>query len=610
VLCQLCGGANPDGLENCRKCGNKLLVLSGQATADDVDAADELLFEAQDELDEHLLERITVLEEGVRQLAGTVAATGENLAQLEHNLAVAHAGIESLAGLLESEGIVTRTEVVDGWERTAGRELLSRDLSRRFRARAGRILSHAKHNGEATREFGLKLGALEASLLDRDPEPIHELLADLARMAPANDELWSFIGEAAFSTGEPKIAETAFRRVIELRGPHFETLIYLGSAASDLGHWDQAVEALLAARTMAPKSFLPHFALGGIELRRRNYRDAARHLETSLDRDEVPQALYLLGTCRLQLGELGRAITALKRAVELDPTFEEAFDRLGAAYLSRGWTRRALETFRRLERLDPQRLRYRETVRLLTDNGVASGLPRDAAHLIDRADTALAGGEAEAALGLYEAAGREAPEVLSLQATAALLASTLGRTRKAVAHARRVLDRQPDGSPYAAAATVALLESLRLAGRMRATRRCADAIYRQGGDDFSRGLAAYELALVESELDGDLKRARSLAREALENTPRELRHYPLAALAAIALRRGRLREARSYLEQATDSGATADLLRHFGDPLPETDRPSAVHQPAADPPAQIGIDHELLTHVRRLSSLAQDLARR
>jgi tetratricopeptide (TPR) repeat protein len=606
VLCQLCGVANPDGIEHCRSCGQKLLVVSGLSSAD-TELDDDVLLEAQEQLDEHLLERITSLEEAIRKLGTAVSSIGERLGQLEHSLSVAHAGVETVANLLEEEGVVTRTEIADGWERTANRELTVRDLGRRLRARESRILSHAKHDGSATDVFSQKLRSLEPALLDRDLDGVHDILADLGEMAPNNDELWSLIGETAFSTGEPEIAESAFRRVLELRGPHFETLVYLGNSAADLGHWDRALEALERARTMVPESFLPDFALGGIELRRGNHRRAIHHLEASVEREEIPQALYLLGSCHLQLGKSGRAITALKRAVELDPSFEEAIDHLGAAYLHRGWNRLALETFRRLERLDPQRLRYRETVRLLADQppaGLSSGVER----LIDRAEGALAGGDGDIALDLYEAAGRELPEEPALHATAALLASTLGRTRRAVAHARRVLDDRSAGSPFTAAATAALLESLRVAGRPRAARRVADAIYREGTDDFSRGIAAYELALVESELDGDLGRARALAREALESTPRELRSYPLAALAAIELRRGRLTEARSYLERATE-------LRESAGALPPTETTAGALDPPGPPPTtdpvpESGIDHELLTHVRRLSNLARNLARR
>ncbi len=603
MLCQLCGVANPDGPEHCRNCGQKLMVVSGISQIP-IEADEEILFEAQEQLDEHLLERITSLEEAVRKIGTAASSFGDRLGQIEHSLTVAHAGVENIANLLDEEGVVTRAEIADGWERTASRELTVRDLVRRLGLRKSRILSQARHDGQPGEVFSRMLRALETALVERDLAAVHRLLTELSAAAPHNDELWSFIGEAAFAIGEPETAEAAFRRVLDLRGPHFETLVYLGNSAADLGHWDQALAALERARAMAPESFLPDFALGGIELRRGNHRRAVHHLEASVAREELPQTLYLLGSSRLQLGESGRAITALKRAVELDPTFEEAIDHLGVAYLRRGWTKLALETFQRLERLDPQRLRYRETVRLL-----AAQPPKDLSHgaarLIERADQALADGQNEIALDLYEAAGREAPGEHALHATAALLASTLGRTRRAVALARRVLDNHPAGSPFAAAATTALLESLRAAGRHRTTRRVARAIYRDGADDFSRGIAAYELALVESELGGDLRRARAFAREALESTPRELRSYPLAALAAIALRRGRLSEAHSYLERATD------LHIHPTATPPNTGidlggQPSTV----AGGDRETGIDQELLTHVRRLSNLARDLARR
>jgi len=67
LLCQLCGVANPDDLENCRNCGHKLLVVSG-VTRTDLDPDDDDLLEAQEQLDEHLLERITSLEEAMRKI--------------------------------------------------------------------------------------------------------------------------------------------------------------------------------------------------------------------------------------------------------------------------------------------------------------------------------------------------------------------------------------------------------------------------------------------------------------------------------------------------------------------------------------------------------------
>jgi tetratricopeptide (TPR) repeat protein len=610
VFCQSCGAVNPSEQEACHRCGNKLLVVSG--VAESAETTEDFFIQAQEDLEEHLLERISALEDGVRRLSRALASTGQHMAQLEHNLTVAHAGIQSLGGLLETQGIVTRTEVVDGWESVADRELLSRDLSRRFKAHAERILSQASHSGQATDEFREKLRALEFALVGSDSVVVREMLADLAAMAPDSDELWSFIGEAAFHSNELETARIAFRKVVELRGPQFEALVYLGAVASDLGQWDEAEDALISAREMAPDAFLPHFTLGALKVVRGEHHDAVAHLERSLSLEEAPQSLYLLGLSRLELGQSGRAVKALRRATELAPEFEDALYHLGIAYLRRGWTNKALDAFQRVLRLDPQRLQYQETVRLLSGTP-PHNLPNDCARLVRRAETSLEEGNPEKALDLYAKALESAPGQLELQATAALLASALGRIREAITYAHTILRERPQGSSYQAAAVVALLESLRHAGRLRAARRIATRLCQDEDiDELARGMATYELAVTESELGDNLTVARDLARDALEITPRELRHYPLAALGSIALKRGRYREAMQYLEQASRAGgAEPPLLRQLALARLGTGDAAGAEEALqeANGGPEGGIDHELLDHVRRLGGLIGDITR-
>lgn len=610
MFCQSCGAANSSEQEMCHRCGNKLLVVSG--VADTVESTEEFFVQAQEDLEEHLLERISALEDGVRRLSQALASSAQHLSQLEHNVTVAHAGIEALGGLLETQGIVTRAEVVDGWESIADRELLSRDLLRRFKTHSERILSQASHSGHADEEFRDKLRAVELALVGPDTGAVHELLTDLAEMAPDSDELWSFIGEAAFQSGELETARIAFRKVLELRGPQFKALVYLGAAASDLGHWNEAEESLIRAREMAPEAFLPHFTLGALKVLCGEPDVAVRHLERSLTIEEAPQSWYLLGLCRLELGQSGRAVDALRRAVELAPEFEDALYHLGIAYLRRGWTNRALDTFRRVLRLDPQRLQYQETVRLLS-GAPPHDLPLESSRLVRRAEAALEGGRPEEALDLFSRAVDSAPDLAVLRATAALLASALGRTREAIRHAHRILRERPEGTPYQAAAVVALLETLRHSGRNKTARRIASRLRLESGiDELALTMATYELALIESELGEDLAVARDLAREALESAPRELRQYPLAALGSIALKRGRYREAKQHLEQASRNGRGGPpLLRQLalarlgaGD---ANGAEEALRE--ADGGPESGIDQELLDHVRRLGGLIDDLSR-
>jgi tetratricopeptide (TPR) repeat protein len=607
VLCQFCGSPNPDGNELCKRCGNKLLVLSGPPE-ETLEESEEQFFQAQEELEEHLLERITAIEDTVRQILRVLGSTAERLAQLEHNLTVAYSGVRTLGNLLETQGVVSRTEVLGEWERTVGRELLTRDLARRFRERSQRILSLAEHSGEATPELRRRLNALELALVSPHSDLAQELLTDLAGMTPNNDELWSFIGEAAFETGDLESARIAFHRVLDLRGPHFETLVYLGTVASDLKLVPEAERYLTQARDMAPDSFLPHFSLGALAVLQEQHRAALKHLDIAIKIDHAPQALYLKGMCHLRLEQPGKAIEALRRAVENAPGFEEALYQLGIAYLRRGWSRLALDAFQQVLKLDPQRLQYQETVRLLRLRP-PTDLPPKAARLVTQAEKALEHDRTERALELFAAAAKAAPEQAGLQATAALLASALQRHRMAIAYAHQLLRTNPQGSPYLAAAVVALLESLRAAGRPLAARRVASRLYRIGEDRLARGMAAYELALVESELGENLQAARDLAREALEITPKELRHYPLAALGAIAIKRGRFREAVKYLEQATEMAPQPLLLRQLAVARLGTGDNAGAEQALglAQQSPTGGLGEELLDHVRRLGSLVGEL---
>lgn len=610
MLCQTCGTVNNPDRELCHQCGNRLMVVSGIGERES-DPSEELFVQAQEELEENILERLTGLEDSVRRLSEAVAVTAQHVAQLEHNLTVAHAGIQSLGGLLETQGIVTRVEVVDGWERTADQELLSRDLSRRFRSYNARIVSQAHHAGLASDEFMSKLRALELALLGADTGTVRDLLTELARMAPENDELWSFIGEAAFESGELETARVAFRRVLELRGPKFETLVHLGAVSSDLGLWSEAEDALRAARDMAPETFLPHFTLGALKVLRGRHDEAIPHLERSLAIEEAAQSWYLLGICRLELGRGGHAIDAFERAVALAPDFEDALYHLGIAYLRRGWTKKALTAFEQTLRLDPQRLQYQATVRLL------SGSPPDtlsvrASQMVRKAESALDDDNPGFALDLFNSALESDPEAPLLLATAALLASALERPRTAVAHAHALLRRQTEDSPYTAAAVVALLEALRQAGKLSIARGFARQLYEDdAAGELANGLAAYELALIETELGGDLEIARDLAREALETAPKELRQYPLGALGSIALKLGRYREAMQYLEQAAESGFEPPKLRQLALAHQDPERvPRADTVRTGGPrPAETGIDHEMLGHVRKLGGLSAHLAR-
>src|SRR5512140_172628 len=90
VLCQACGAANSADRELCGRCQQKLLILSGPPSEESQELVGER--EADFSLDEHLLERVSILEEAVKRTAETLQRLVGAVQKQEKNLLVGQTG--------------------------------------------------------------------------------------------------------------------------------------------------------------------------------------------------------------------------------------------------------------------------------------------------------------------------------------------------------------------------------------------------------------------------------------------------------------------------------------------------------------------------------------
>src|SRR5688500_16397386 len=171
MYCQACGATNADEQEFCRRCHHKLLVVSGSHAA-----REELLSDLEEEFsfEEHLLERISVLEEAVKRSTETLEHLLGAMQKQEENLAMAEAGLATVRELLERKSLVDREEWELLWSRRRDQRLLAIEERDRFQRQRDLIL--ALHRGERQAEFvrhlddaGERFTALE---LDRAVEAL------------------------------------------------------------------------------------------------------------------------------------------------------------------------------------------------------------------------------------------------------------------------------------------------------------------------------------------------------------------------------------------------------------------------------------------------------
>ncbi|HEX2163882.1 MAG TPA: tetratricopeptide repeat protein [Thermoanaerobaculia bacterium] len=610
VLCQVCGARNAPDDELCRRCHHRLLVVSGTAAIPDPDEDDD--DEGGGSLDEHLLERISVLEEALRRTAETVRQLVAAVGKQEQTLLVAQTGLSALRELLEAKELVGRGEWSERWESKMDAQLLALDKRERFLASRERIA--ALHRGERGDAFHRLLDDADEAFGLFDVERAMASLAEAERLDPANPELALFLAEARYAEGDAAAALAGFRRVLAARPDHYEALVYGGVLTHESGDSERAEELLKRAVALYPDEFLPAFSLGSVLAAAGRLPRAAAYLERAVSLDPLPQALYLLGNCLYEMGRVTPAIGRLEAAVRADPGFEEAWYLLGLAYLDRRWSKKALDAFRRAQNLNPRKLSYQDLVRYLTGPGAAPLPPvgGEAARHFARGEERRERGDFERAAESYRRALDLDPENPTLLLSLSLACFSLDRESEIEALARRVLDSAAD-ERVSATAYAALAEVLRGQGKLREGNRLAKRLLAGAGSSFTRAIAWYEMACNLAEMEEDLDEALDCARRALGEAPDELISYPLAALGWVHYKRGELDEAVDALTRAADAGPSPTTLTQLGMALlaaGQADKAKAALARARGlAPRRDGLEQRMMQYLRDSGRLRERVER-
>lgn len=140
-------------------------------------------------------------------------------------------------------------------------------------------------------------------------------------------------------------------REIVVRDRDWLNLCSMGWAASRSGALDEAATAFRDAAALAPDETPPQIGIGSVAIKQGRFEEAEKCL-ARVARLGDPVALCLLGIAQHSMAKYSEAEVALRRAVELDPTYDEAYHNLGMV-LSTSRPQEAEEMFRTALRIDP-----------------------------------------------------------------------------------------------------------------------------------------------------------------------------------------------------------------------------------------------------------------
>jgi tetratricopeptide (TPR) repeat protein len=233
-------------------------------------------------------------------------------------------------------------------------------------------LERAIQTGSSTDvDVARELGVLGQLLLAADSVAAAEpYFVRASRLEPAEPRWPYYLGHLHRMQGALEPAAEYFDRALALRPLDVAALVWKGNVSLDRGLADQAALYYARALEQRPGLFAARFGLGRVALVRGAYEDAVTHLETALAAEPRASAVhYPLALAYRGLGRLTEAEAHLRMRGEAqpgppDPLMEEVagllqspvvFEARGDRALARGDMGAAVAAFRRGLELAPDR---------------------------------------------------------------------------------------------------------------------------------------------------------------------------------------------------------------------------------------------------------------
>ena len=277
--------------------------------------------------EEHLLERISALENSQARLTEKLGRGLDLLLRQAQNAHFDRALVKSLVDLLTDDGVVQGSRLERLWINRCQKDAEEQQESERREELRLKIL--ANYHGQERVSFE---HCINEGFLFIDDGQVGRGIRSLRRaaeIARENALLLSFIGEHFFRAGKPDRARRYLARAHEIAPGDSRISLLLGLTCADEGDSERAKELLSSATRRGGSSFAAHYGLGRLFIAEENWRKALHEFKLALASKVSPEAHYALGCLYYQLGRDPMASRHLRKALEMDETYEEAFYVLG-----------------------------------------------------------------------------------------------------------------------------------------------------------------------------------------------------------------------------------------------------------------------------------------
>ena len=295
--------------------------------------------------DEHLLERISGVENRLTRLAERLERSLDLLLRQAQNSYFDRSLIKALIAILTEDGLVETERLERLWNDRCEKDAVEqRESSHRAELRV-KILSDPPLSNP--KMFADLVGEGFTLLEEKQTAVAIDKLQRAAKMTESNSALNLFIGEHFFRSGNPQVARAYLSKVHEAVPDDFRVELLLGLACADDGDAERAKKLLENAIKRGGPCFAGHYGLGWLHMVENNWRKALTEFKRALAVKPSPEAHYALASLYYQMDRDELAGRHLRKAVQMDQNYQEAFYLLALVYQRTGQERLAAEALER-----------------------------------------------------------------------------------------------------------------------------------------------------------------------------------------------------------------------------------------------------------------------
>jgi tetratricopeptide (TPR) repeat protein len=311
--------------------------------------------------EEHLLERVSALENRLARLTEKLEQTLDLMLRQTRSSYHDHALIETLITVLAEAGALDVVKLNQLWRERCRQDTVEQETAARHERLRTTIM--VAYRGAAQKEFERHLKAGFKLLGDKDGAGGIRALERAAALHPGNGPLHAFIGEHFFEAGKNALARDYLERALLADTANERVRLLLGLACGDAGDVERARELLKESLRSAGGSFAAHYGLGRLFIVEQKWAEAAKEFKSALSARPSPEAHYALGCVYYQLKRDRMAARHLRKAIELDEEYGAAFYVLGLALLRLGLNEEARAVLSAACEAETDEPRYRSAAR-------------------------------------------------------------------------------------------------------------------------------------------------------------------------------------------------------------------------------------------------------